>query len=377
MSGKYEKYPLLISSHGFYGFKNDRSFLIEQLASWGFIVIGIDHIGDCSLAVSHSPSQPSIPFFSYLDEKDNEREIRHRGLIFRSSDLFYLLNFIHSFNLTEKFPTPFISPANQLHNENNKTLEILKGRVEMEKVACFGHSYGGATSIYMALANDDRIKCVICFDPWAWPLFPSPSLFSSKSTSIPSIPPLHRSSNSFPSIIPPDAADVIPIEDVPKDTLPRPSPRRSKSSNNNNNNDNNDNNDKSNNKKEDSSIDVPIHRSIIPMLFINSEVWQSASLQKEIRQLIISNISAEGSLSVILKGSDHHNFDDLPFFGAHFVLRRLGNFVGPINPLAAYDVMTFLALKFIYFHFYNFDQLYENNFIAQCQKYIEIEKEYM
>lgn len=42
---------------------------------------------------------------------------------------------------------------------------LFKGRLDMERVAVAGHSYGGATAALVA-ASDLAFKAGICLDPW-------------------------------------------------------------------------------------------------------------------------------------------------------------------------------------------------------------------
>ena len=47
----------------------------------------------------------------------------------------------------------------------------------MNQIIVSGHSYGGATSIAMAI-KDKRIKACLAMDPWALPLYDHPNLYN-------------------------------------------------------------------------------------------------------------------------------------------------------------------------------------------------------
>ncbi|HBS47004.1 MAG TPA: acetylhydrolase, partial [Paenibacillus sp.] len=54
------KYPVLLFSHGFMGYRNQNMFQVEQLASHGYIVVGIEHA--YSSVASAFPDKPVVKF---------------------------------------------------------------------------------------------------------------------------------------------------------------------------------------------------------------------------------------------------------------------------------------------------------------------------
>ena len=74
----------------------------------------------------------------------------------------------------------------------NGLTNFLKGRLDLDRVAVAGHSYGGATAALVA-ASDTAFKAGICLDPWwvsgdvLWASLISPQKYG--MTDFPSSPP--------------------------------------------------------------------------------------------------------------------------------------------------------------------------------------------
>ena len=71
LDGKGElRLPVAISSHGFFGFKADRTHFCEELASQGFVVVGADHAGDCAMVVF--PDGKHVPYHAQLKDGEDD-----------------------------------------------------------------------------------------------------------------------------------------------------------------------------------------------------------------------------------------------------------------------------------------------------------------
>lgn len=132
-------YPVLLFSHGFSGHKNQNTFQIEQLVSEGYIVVGIDH------TYSSMASVFADGRVAWLVPQDTD-----------SAD--YLDQANEGWVEDVKF---VLHQLEQLANHDPE--ERFTGRLDMEKVGMFGHSFGGATSTQM-LMRDDRITAAINMD---------------------------------------------------------------------------------------------------------------------------------------------------------------------------------------------------------------------
>ncbi len=144
LSGKQQKYPLVIFSHGFGLFRGQNIFEVEELASHGYIVVGIDHAYDAAATVfsngrvaQFSHSKDEILNGEFLDYMDSHNEVWVK-------DVQFVLDKIEEIN--KKDP------------ENNFT-----GRIDLDKIGMFGHSYGGATAAQILMC-DSRVKAGINMD---------------------------------------------------------------------------------------------------------------------------------------------------------------------------------------------------------------------
>jgi pimeloyl-ACP methyl ester carboxylesterase len=45
----------------------------------------------------------------------------------------------------------------------------LRGKIDLSRISCIGHSFGGAAAVMLA-QMDPRITSVVALDPWMWPL---------------------------------------------------------------------------------------------------------------------------------------------------------------------------------------------------------------
>ncbi|MDK8181317.1 acetylhydrolase [Paenibacillus sp. UMB4589-SE434] len=139
LSDKEPEYPVLLFSHSLNGAKNQNTFEIEQLVSHGYIVVGIDHTYHSTTTVFpdgrvvHFVPQESNTI-DYLD-KLNDKWVE---------DATFVLNQIEE--LTQ-------------HDPDNR----FTGRMDLERIGMFGHSFGGATTVQM-LMKDSRIKAAINMD---------------------------------------------------------------------------------------------------------------------------------------------------------------------------------------------------------------------
>lgn len=139
LSSKEQKYPVLIFSHGMTGFRGQNTFQVEELASYGYIVVGIDHPYDAAATVYPDGREilikmPSPSGFEALD--------RHMSLW--TDDVSFILDQLE-----------------QLNKQDDQ--ELFTGRLDLDRIGMFGHSYGGATAAQMLL-KDSRIKAAINMD---------------------------------------------------------------------------------------------------------------------------------------------------------------------------------------------------------------------
>lgn len=145
-------YPVLIFSHGWNGFRAQSTFLMQDLASHGYIVVGMEHpygsvltvFPDGQVAANNPTALPD-------GAPDDEYEAAARLLVDQwSRDMTYALD-----TLTQR-------------NANDPDGRFT-GMLDLARVGALGHSTGGGASIQFC-GSDPRCKAVFPLDPFMRPV---------------------------------------------------------------------------------------------------------------------------------------------------------------------------------------------------------------
>lgn len=139
ISNAEPSYPVLLFSHGLTGNKMQNTFQVEQLVSQGYIVVGIDHTYSSTASIFPNGRvapliMPDINSIADLD-KANVQWVEDARFV--------------------------LDQVEQL--AANDPDQRFTGRMDMNNVGMFGHSFGGATSV-QALMTDSRIKAALNMD---------------------------------------------------------------------------------------------------------------------------------------------------------------------------------------------------------------------
>lgn len=141
VSNKEDKYPILLFSHGFGSTRMQSISQMEELASHGYIVVSVDHTNDA--AYTKFPDGREVTnqadAYSYSYNIEDEKDVKTR-----SKDMSHVLNQLTMLNGKD--------PQN-----------LFTGKMDMDKIGIFGHSYGGSTAA-QALLDDSRISAGINID---------------------------------------------------------------------------------------------------------------------------------------------------------------------------------------------------------------------
>ena len=141
--------PLVVFSHGLGGMRMQNTVQMEELASWGYMVVAMDHPYDANITIFEDGS--TAEFRSGLrDDADEEEfwEVRLPQIRTRAADVSFILDLIH---------------------ENIKRRDPFWSKTSVENVGIMGHSYGGATGI-VAAYKDTRIAACLNLDGWMEPI---------------------------------------------------------------------------------------------------------------------------------------------------------------------------------------------------------------
>lgn len=138
LSGEQERYPVLLFSHGLTGFRNQNTFQVVELASRGYVVVGIDHAYDAAAVVF-----PDHTAMLQLENLSGFEAYKDKSNVW-VQDAKFVLDQLERLNAAD--PKGMFS-----------------GRLDLDKVGMFGHSFGGAAAAQMLMA-DDRVKAALNMD---------------------------------------------------------------------------------------------------------------------------------------------------------------------------------------------------------------------
>lgn len=138
-------YPVILYTPSWNGYKTDNTFQTEELASHGFVVIGLEH--PCSVPMAIYPNGRVIYSNLSADYTSSDAalakllQVGERQLALRTQDIAFVLDRLPQIAST----TPF------------------NGNLNLDKIGIFGHSFGGAAAA-QACSIDPRLKAGMNMD---------------------------------------------------------------------------------------------------------------------------------------------------------------------------------------------------------------------
>ncbi|QWB95607.1 hypothetical protein KHQ89_06545 [Mycoplasmatota bacterium] len=148
ISQQEDSYPVIVISHGWSGFRAIHSDLAEELASQGYIVIGIDHTFG-SIATVFSEDDISYIYEDALPSTDTYE-----------SFLSYANQLIYTYASDISFTIDQLTLLNDSDFSN---------KLDLDKIGLLGHSTGAGAGVATAI-NDSRIKAIMGMDAWVEPV---------------------------------------------------------------------------------------------------------------------------------------------------------------------------------------------------------------
>lgn len=146
------EHPVLIFSHGWAGFKEQNIFQVEELASHGYVVVGINHTyGAISTVFPDGREIPRSPDALPSGVSDEEYDVASNKLVRQwTGDIGFVLDELAA-----------LGP--------NADLGVVAGKLDLGRVGIFGHSTGGGATAEFC-ATDPRCKAALTMDLWGEPV---------------------------------------------------------------------------------------------------------------------------------------------------------------------------------------------------------------
>jgi dienelactone hydrolase len=138
-------HPVVVFSPGLTGTFTDYTFLMEDLASRGYIAVAVDHTYEATaVEFSNGRFVRSVVGSHLGGEVPRDRKTLSSAVDVRLKDVSFVIDQIARLNVRRD--SPFL------------------GRFDLSKIAVAGHSFGGLTAL-LTSQSDPHIKAAILIDP--------------------------------------------------------------------------------------------------------------------------------------------------------------------------------------------------------------------
>jgi len=148
-----QRFPVIVHSHGWNGFRTLETNQVEELASQGYIVIAIDHtygsmvtvFEDGRVALNNPQALPrGVPTAEYQQASETLESVY-------AADIRYVFDRLPDFD------------------QGTLGDQRFAGRLDLAHIGVYGHSTGGGATV-IACAQDARCKAGLGMDAWVEPV---------------------------------------------------------------------------------------------------------------------------------------------------------------------------------------------------------------
>lgn len=138
-------FPVLVFSHGLVGLRLQNSSTLQELASWGYVVVAIDHTDAAAVTVFPDGEARfyNLELFNIPDSVEPDKKLMNERV----------------------FPVwvadqRFVYDTIETWQKNDP---LLAGELDLTRIGSFGHSFGGATSLEVCRV-DVRCRAAVNMD---------------------------------------------------------------------------------------------------------------------------------------------------------------------------------------------------------------------
>lgn len=138
-------FPVLVFSHGMVGLRLQNSSTLQELASWGYVVVALDHTDAAAVAVFpdgearfYNLERFGIP----ADVEPDEALVTERVLPVWVADQRFVYDTLEAWQVKDS---------------------LLAGKLDLARIGSFGHSFGGATALEVCRV-DARCRAAVNMD---------------------------------------------------------------------------------------------------------------------------------------------------------------------------------------------------------------------
>lgn len=147
------RYPLIVFSHGAFGYRMSNYSTFQELASNGYIVVSIDHTHH-AMFTKQEDGKIVIGNMEFINsamaaqngdiDEETTNELGQQWLKLRTEDMEFVINYIKEMGASQNSPSIYKS-------------------IDLERIGVAGHSLGGATSAQVGRDND-LVDAVVVID---------------------------------------------------------------------------------------------------------------------------------------------------------------------------------------------------------------------
>lgn len=150
--GSDERYPVIVYSHGWTGFRTVNVDQSEALASHGYVVVSVDHTFGSIMTVFPEDRAVGLDPDALPDQED-VGEQAYQGKAKTLVGVFAA-------------DLAFVLDSLEILDEDD---ERLAGRLDLDRIGLFGHSTGGGAVVALCY-TDERCAAGAGLDPWVEPV---------------------------------------------------------------------------------------------------------------------------------------------------------------------------------------------------------------